>query len=77
MNRNKTTVRIIGTMECLSSDSLKKLSALTKEKDSFDLVFKPLKCSDSFRASYAQLKKPLKYLAKFSYIFLEPLLSKC
>ena len=63
--------------EVLYWSSLKKLSPLTAEKDSFDLVLKPSKDSDPFCVTFTQLEKRFKYLTKFSYNFLEPLILKC
>ena len=66
----------MSSFKVLSWDSLKKLSPLTVEKDSFDLVLKLSKDSDSFRVTFTQLEKPFKYLTKISCSFLEPLMFK-
>ena len=67
----------MSSFEVLSRCSLKKLSPLTVEKNSFDLVLKPLKYSDSFRVMFTQLEKSFKCLAKFSCDCLEPLIFEC
>ena len=67
----------MSSFEVLSWGSLKKLSPSAVEKDSFDLVLQPSKKSDSFRVTLSQLDKPFKYLTKFSFNFLEPLIFKC
>ena len=48
------------SFESLSWGSLKKLSPLTVEKNSFDLVLKLLKISDSFHVTFIQLEKSFK-----------------
>ena len=47
------------------------------QKNSFDLVLKPSKDSDSFSVTLIKLEKPFKYLTKFSFNFLEPVTFKC
>ena len=67
----------MSSFEVLSWGSLEKLSPFAVERDSFDLVLKPLENSDSFRVTLTQLEKPFKYLTKFSCNFLEPLIFNC
>ena len=58
----------MSSFKALGRGSLKKLSTLKAEKDSFDLVLKPSQVSDSFRVKFTQLEKPFKYLTCFPAI---------
>ena len=67
----------MSSLKVLSWHSLKKLSPFAVERDSSDLVLKPSEDSCSFHVTLSQLEKLFKYLTKFSYNFLEPLIFKC
>ena len=67
----------MSSFKALSWGSLKKFTPLIIEKDSFALVLKPSKVSDSFCVKFTQLEKPFKYLRKFSCNYLQALILNC